>query len=107
MQSQKTQQVTTSENLQQLQDEIGQKISEMLANSNFKDLLEKYGISQPESLGFQYTIDLSNLEDREKLNFLDSPDGSNPQISFQFTRCICWSCTEQIWVRSSCPCQMC
>ncbi|MEA5508086.1 hypothetical protein VB735_34395 [Halotia wernerae UHCC 0503] len=45
MESQKTQQVNTSENLEQLQDEIDQKIGEMLDNSNVRDLLKKYGIS--------------------------------------------------------------
>ncbi len=103
MESQKTQQVNTSENLEQLQNEIDQKISEMLANSNFRDLLKKYGIYQPESLGFQYTIDLSKLEDEEKPNFPDSPCRSNPQRIFELRRCICWSDAEQIWKRCPCP----
>ena len=64
MESQKTQQVNTSENLEQLQNEVNQKISEMLANSNFKDLLEKYVLNVSE-IGAK-TNELSTLRELRK-----------------------------------------
>lgn len=51
-----------SETLEQLQTEIKQEFIRILNNSNFSQILKKYGISTEELLKFQCVLDLSKIE---------------------------------------------
>lgn len=55
-----------SEQLQKLQDEMNQEMQEILTDSKFGQLLEKYGILGDRVLKFQCLLDLNKLNDINK-----------------------------------------
>ncbi|MEH1941317.1 MAG: hypothetical protein V7L01_14010 [Nostoc sp.] len=59
-----------SQTVQQLKDDIQQEINEILQNSNFHQLLEKYSISGNKVLKikFQCTIDLNKIQDSDAVD---------------------------------------
>lgn len=57
--------------LQQLKDEITQKMIEGLQNQNFDKLLEKYDVLSKAKLKFLYTIDLDTVESTDVKDILD------------------------------------
>ncbi|WP_373527301.1 hypothetical protein [Nostoc sp.] len=54
--------VIDSQTLQQLEDEIKNELSNILNNSNFGELLKKYGISGQNILKVQCLLDLTKIE---------------------------------------------
>jgi len=96
--------VIDAQTLQQLQDEIQQEMRESLNKGNFKEILEKYGISAQDFIKFQCTLDLSKLQSN------DSNEGQNsrsflgllPNKRIQLSVCTCWSHDEGRPV--DCPC---
>ncbi len=54
--------VIDAKTLQQLEDEIKKELSNILKNSNFGEVLNKYGISGQEILKVQCLLDLTQIE---------------------------------------------
>ncbi|MEH2148669.1 hypothetical protein [Nostoc sp.] len=54
--------VIDAQTLQQLEDEIKNELSNILKNSNFGEVLEKYGISGQNILKLQCLLDLTQIE---------------------------------------------
>ncbi|MEH2273036.1 MAG: hypothetical protein V7K68_32220 [Nostoc sp.] len=54
--------VIDAQTLQQLEDEIKNELSNILKNSNFGEVLQKYGISGQNILKFQCLLDLTQIE---------------------------------------------
>ncbi|MHC5596798.1 MAG: hypothetical protein ACYTXC_12800 [Nostoc sp.] len=68
--------VTDTQTLQQLEDEIKKELTNILNNSNFGELLKKYGISGQNILKVQCLLDLTQIQvsdaddNQEAKNFL-------------------------------------
>ncbi|MDZ7965121.1 MAG: hypothetical protein RM368_09105 [Nostoc sp. DedSLP03] len=69
-----SQTVIDAETLQQIQDEIQQEISEILENSNFHKVLEKYSISGNKILKIKFQCSI----DKNKIQHADAVD--NEQV---------------------------
>ncbi len=54
--------VMDTQTLKQLQEEIQEEMKDILNNSKFSDLLEKYGISGQEILKIQCLLDLNQIQ---------------------------------------------
>ncbi|MDZ8070476.1 MAG: hypothetical protein RMY64_33525 [Nostoc sp. DedQUE08] len=92
--------VIDAEILQQIQNEIQQEISEILENSNFHKVLEKYSISGDKILKikFQCSIDINKIQhgntvDNEQIKkFLSEIIGGTKQELMLVNKLLCIPC---------------
>lgn len=81
-----SQTVIDTQTLQQLEDEIKNELTNILKNSNFGEVLEKYGISGQNILKVQCLLDLTQIEvsdavDNQQANkFLQTIKGQNTTV---------------------------